>query len=69
MNNLASNDACAICGKRTDPQVGPEFFLADSWALVCPDCADSIAPELAACLSDGRYQAKVRSADTSDVAF
>lgn len=27
LNNCASNDPCAICNDRTDPEVGPELFL------------------------------------------
>jgi recombinational DNA repair protein (RecF pathway) len=46
LNNCASNDPCAICGQRTDPEIGAEFFLADSWALVCHPCAEKNAPEL-----------------------
>jgi hypothetical protein len=37
-NNCGTNDPCAICGARTDPVVGPEVFLAGSWALVCRYC-------------------------------
>lgn len=45
-NNCASNDPCAICGKRTDPEVGPELFLRDSYALVCYECGMKHDPEL-----------------------
>lgn len=45
-NNTATNDPCAICGARTDPALGPELFLSDSWSLVCWDCGRKYAPEL-----------------------
>jgi hypothetical protein len=47
-NNLASNDPCAICGARTDPWVGLELFLRDSFALVCHECVHKYAPEFLA---------------------
>ena len=47
LNNAATNDPCAICGARTEPVVGPELFMADSWALVCRACGKRHAPELA----------------------
>jgi len=47
-NNLASNDACPICGGRTDPAVGPEVFLDATWSPVCDPCAYKHAPDLAA---------------------
>ena len=59
LNNCASNDPCAICGDRCDPQVGPEMFLADTWALVCRKCAKRIAPALLLCLEAGRAQATI----------
>lgn len=45
-NNCATNDPCAVCGRRTDPAVGPEIFLHDSWHLVCHPCAEEIDPVL-----------------------
>ncbi len=54
LNNAASNDPCEICGARTDPEVGPELFLAGSWALVCYECGDKYAPELLRCLLEYR---------------
>ena len=51
LNNAATNDPCAICGARTDPQVGPELFLADSWRVVCWDCGRKYAPTLVAMLA------------------
>ena len=46
VNNTASSGTCAICGERTDPQSGPELFLADAWELVCQDCGRRYAPAL-----------------------
>ena len=54
LNNTATNDPCAICGQRTDPGVGPELFLAESYALVCYDCGWNNAPELMAMLESYR---------------
>jgi hypothetical protein len=51
LNNAASNDPCEVCGARTDPETGPELFLAGSWGLVCYECGDEHAPELVRCLS------------------
>jgi len=45
-NNCASNDPCAICGERTDPNCGPELFLEGTWALVCYECGWKYAPGL-----------------------
>lgn len=39
-NNCATNDPCAICGRRTDPSCGPELFMADTWHLVCYHCGE-----------------------------
>ena len=44
-NNCVSNDPCALCGERCDPD-GFDFFLGDSWALVCEDCAERHDPAL-----------------------
>lgn len=61
-NNCASNDPCGICGQRTDPIVGPEFFLADSWALVCHQCAEKRAPELMALYHEATTHAGTQNA-------
>lgn len=50
MNPVASNDPCAVCGDRTDPLVGPELFLANTYHLVCRRCGQQLAPELVAVL-------------------
>ena len=43
-NNCAGNDPCALCGARTDQANGPTIFLADSYEVVCDDCARMCAP-------------------------
>jgi len=55
-NNCATNDPCAICGQRTDPEVGPELFLAGTWQLVCYDCGRQYDPELMAQLQTERQE-------------
>jgi hypothetical protein len=54
LNNTASNDPCALCGERTDPETGPELFLGGTWAVVCYECGAEHAPELVECLMAGR---------------
>jgi hypothetical protein len=46
-NNCISNDACTLCGARCDPD-GYDYFLANTWALVCDECAAIEAPQLVA---------------------
>jgi hypothetical protein len=55
LNNCASNDPCALCGFRTDPEVGPELFLEGTWALVCYECGDKHAPALVDMLFNTRH--------------
>ena len=43
-NNCAANDPCALCGSRTDPAVGLELFLQDTYSHVCRGCARKIDP-------------------------
>jgi|SRR5215208_7804851 hypothetical protein len=49
-NNAATNNPCAICGTRTDPECGPELFLYSTEALVCYECGRKSAPSLVATL-------------------
>lgn len=65
-NNCASNDPCAICGARTDPSVGPELFMADSWALVCYACGEKYAPDLMRLLVDHGLLKAITKLVTSD---
>jgi hypothetical protein len=53
-NNCATNDPCAICGKRTDSVVGPELFLEGTWALVCEECGQKYAQSLLLTLETAR---------------
>ncbi len=66
-NNAATNDPCAICGQRTDPEVGPELFVAGTWAHVCRACGrNHAAPGLVALLDLG-HAARIYCADPNDV--
>lgn len=53
-NNAATNDPCALCGARTDPQVGLEVFVEGTWSLVCDGCTERLAPELAEAMREAR---------------
>lgn len=46
MNNTAANDPCGICGKRTDPNIGPDIFIDGTQKPVCAECAAEHAPVL-----------------------
>ena len=63
MNNAATNDPCAVCGRRTDPQIGPELFLENSWALVCRPCGIEHVPELVALLDRKMAQIFLKNGD------
>jgi len=41
-NNCASNDPCAFCSQRTDPQIPFAIFKYGTYAPVCDDCAESV---------------------------
>ena len=47
LNNCATNDPCAICGRRTDPVIGLDYFWEGTWRLVCDTCAERYEPVLA----------------------
>ena len=38
-NNSITNDPCAVCGARVDPE-GIDAFIAGTWELVCDECAE-----------------------------
>lgn len=38
-NNGITNDPCALCGARCDPD-GRDYFIGESWSLVCQACVD-----------------------------
>ena len=46
INSLASNFHCCLCGQQEHANVGPQLFVADSWAPVCGDCGDLHSPLL-----------------------
>jgi len=48
MNNAATNDPCAICGRRTDPECGVELFFATPRGprLVYDACGARLVPYL-----------------------
>jgi hypothetical protein len=54
LRNTASNDPCAVCGVRTDPETGPKLFVDGTWSLVCLECGQKHAPELTAMVLDYR---------------
>jgi hypothetical protein len=43
-NNAAGTDPCAVCGKRTRAEVGPELSLEGTYWAVCHDCGCKYAP-------------------------
>jgi hypothetical protein len=45
-NNCATNDPCAICGQRTDPNGLFDFFLEGTVSLVCDQCVEKYDPAL-----------------------
>lgn len=45
-NNAATNDLCAICGMRCDPQIPLALFLHETYHLVCDSCGEKYAPVL-----------------------
>lgn len=46
INSCATNDPCAVCGERTDPNIGPTIFLAGTYEPVCNHCAKRIDPDV-----------------------
>lgn len=65
-NNAATNDPCAICGARTDPECGPELFLSGTEALVCYECGKQHDPELVDMLMTYRERLAIAE-ETSEV--
>ena len=63
LNNCATNDPCAICGDRTDPEIGPELFLADTWDVVCHACGMQHEIELVHIIEMVRLARKVYQAE------
>ena len=50
LNRKSADVRCAICSKAIEADVGPQLFLAESRELICYECGDAEAPELAALL-------------------
>ena len=46
LNNLATNDPCALCGEPAHANTGPDLFMAHNWAPVCRECGLQYAPVL-----------------------
>ncbi len=44
-NNSITNDPCALCGTRCDPE-GVDPFIAGTWKMVCDQCAEPEATDL-----------------------
>ena len=49
LNRRVRDSVCAVCGKTTELDVGPDLFTADG-KHVCSQCGREAAPELAALL-------------------
>jgi hypothetical protein len=63
INNTLTNDPCALCGARTDPD-GIDLMLADSLSLVCDDCGMTYVRPLAMLL---RLRNAARTFTSSDM--
>ena len=50
LNWKLADALCAICSKAMEADVGPQLFLAENRELICVECGDTQAPELAALL-------------------
>ena len=53
LNRRVGNSVCAVCGKTSEPEVGPDLFTSEG-GHVCPDCGREAAPELTALLGLAR---------------
>jgi len=74
LNNVLTNDPCALCGARTDPS-GVDLFLDESASLVCDVCGNLHAPELMRVLNASRartvkpFRSQPHTADFFDIPF
>ena len=50
MNDSIAPRLCPLCGRVTNPNIGPELTLAGSMRVVCRDCGRDHAPALVALL-------------------
>jgi hypothetical protein len=69
LNNAATNDPCAICGARTDPECGPELFIAGTVALVCYECGRKHGPELVDMLWEHRQRLLEANEQSAELAY
>jgi hypothetical protein len=53
LNDAAGAYECALCGDERQSAVGPELYFADTWEMVCHDCAREHAPVLVALIDLG----------------
>lgn len=49
LNRRIRDSACAVCGKTSEVDVGPDLFTSEG-GYVCADCGREAAPELTALL-------------------
>ena len=50
LNRRVADARCAICSKAIEAAIGPQLFLAENRELICYECGETEAPELAALL-------------------
>lgn len=50
LNRELADARCAICSKAVEADAGPQLFLAEKRELICCECGEAEAPELAALL-------------------
>ena len=58
-NARATQDACALCGRRMLTGIGPGLFLVERPATVCDGCGKKHEPSLAALLDLARVAERV----------
>lgn len=46
MNDSIAPSLCPLCGRETNPNIGPELTLAVNTQVVCHDCGRDQAPAL-----------------------
>ena len=50
LNRTLADTRCSICSKAIEADARPQLFLIENQELICYDCGDAEAPELAALL-------------------
>ncbi len=50
LNRKLADARCAICSKAVEADIGPQLFLTEDRELICCECGETEAPELAALL-------------------